>query len=162
MSEQQGLGLEDSPFSDFLGFELLLEEQDRELLSSVRAFMNREVEPIINEYWTRAEFPHELLPGIAKLGTSNPPIAAISTIDTAPVPFACSCVWAKTTMQMAKLTAHHPQARVTRMSPAISAGKLRAGKPISGNNQIPAANITAACSSVTKRYVTCLDTRASI
>ena len=29
MSELEDLGLEDSPFSDFLGFELLLEEQDR-------------------------------------------------------------------------------------------------------------------------------------
>ena len=63
--------LQDSPFSDFLGFELLLEEQDRELLSDVRAFMTREVEPVINEYWTRAEFPHELVPGIAKLGIAG-------------------------------------------------------------------------------------------
>jgi glutaryl-CoA dehydrogenase len=66
-----GLQLDDSPFSDFLGFELLLEEQDRELLSSVRAFMNREVEPVINDYWTRAEFPHELVPGIAGLGIAG-------------------------------------------------------------------------------------------
>ena len=34
MTDLEDLGLEDSPFSDFLGFELLLEEQDRELLSS--------------------------------------------------------------------------------------------------------------------------------
>jgi glutaryl-CoA dehydrogenase len=71
MSDLDDLGLEDSPFSDFLGFELLLEEQDRELLSSVRAFMTREVEPIINEYWTRAAFPHELIPGIAELGIAG-------------------------------------------------------------------------------------------
>ena len=54
---------DETPFSDFLGFELLLDEQDRELLSRVRAFMTRDVEPIINDYWTRAEFPHEILPG---------------------------------------------------------------------------------------------------
>ena len=71
MSDLEDLGLEDSPFSDFLGFELLLEEQDRELLSSVRAFMTREVEPVINHYWTRAEFPHELVPGLAKLGIAG-------------------------------------------------------------------------------------------
>ncbi len=71
MTDLEDLGLADSPFSDFLGFELLLEEQDRELLSSVRAFMNREIEPVINEYWTRAEFPHDLLPGIAKLGIAG-------------------------------------------------------------------------------------------
>jgi glutaryl-CoA dehydrogenase len=61
----------DTPFSDFLGFELLLEEQDRELLSNVRAFMTREVEPVINDYWTRAAFPHELLPGLASLGIAG-------------------------------------------------------------------------------------------
>ena len=63
--------LEESPFSDFLGFELLLDEEDRALLSSVRAFMTREVEPIINEHWTRATFPHELVPGIAELGIAG-------------------------------------------------------------------------------------------
>lgn len=62
---------EETPFSDFLGFELLLEEQDRELLSRVRAFMTREVEPIINDHWTRASFPHELLPALAELGISG-------------------------------------------------------------------------------------------
>ena len=71
MSDLESLGLEDSPFSDFLGFELLLEEPDRELLSGVRAFMSREVEPVINDFWTRAEFPHDLVPGIAKLGIAG-------------------------------------------------------------------------------------------
>src|SRR5918997_1449031 len=71
MPDLDDIELADSPFSDFLGFELLLEEEDRELLSSVRAFMNREVEPVINDYWTRAEFPHDLLPGIAKLGIAG-------------------------------------------------------------------------------------------
>ena len=63
--------LEDSPFSDFLGFELLLEDADRELLSNVRAFMTREVEPVINEHWTRGEFPHELVAGLADLGIAG-------------------------------------------------------------------------------------------
>ena len=63
--------LNESPFSDFLGFELLLGEEDRELLSATRAFMTREVEPVINEHWTRASFPHELVPGIAGLGIAG-------------------------------------------------------------------------------------------
>ena len=62
---------DDTPFSDFLGFELLLEDEDRELLSRVRAFMTREVEPVINDYWTRAEFPHDLIPGLAGLGIAG-------------------------------------------------------------------------------------------
>jgi glutaryl-CoA dehydrogenase len=62
---------DETPFSDFLGFELLLEEQDRELLSRVRAFMTRDVEPIINDHWTRASFPHEILPDLAALGIAG-------------------------------------------------------------------------------------------
>jgi glutaryl-CoA dehydrogenase len=71
MTDLEDHGPDDSPFSDFLGFELLLEEQDKQLLSSVRAFMTREVEPVINDYWTRAAFPHELLPGLASLGIAG-------------------------------------------------------------------------------------------
>ncbi len=65
------MDLSDSPFSDFLGFELLLAEQDRELLGRVRSFMTRQVEPIINDYWTRAEFPHEIVPAMAELGIAG-------------------------------------------------------------------------------------------
>lgn len=63
--------LGDTPFSDFLGFELLLEDEDRELLSRVRAFMTRTVEPIINDHWTRASFPHEIVPEMAELGIAG-------------------------------------------------------------------------------------------
>lgn len=71
MTDIDDLELGDSPFSDFLGFELLLEEQDRELLGRVRAFTTREVEPVINDFWTRAEFPHELIPAMADLGIAG-------------------------------------------------------------------------------------------
>lgn len=74
MTDTTGLDdrdLEDTPFSDFLGFELLLDDQDRELLSNVRAFMTREVEPVINEHWTRGDFPHDLVKGIAELGIAG-------------------------------------------------------------------------------------------
>ncbi|GAA1914822.1 acyl-CoA dehydrogenase family protein [Nocardioides hwasunensis] len=71
MSTLDDVGLTDSPFSDFLGFELLLDEEDRELLSRVRAFTTREIEPVINDYWTRAEFPHQLVEGLAELGIAG-------------------------------------------------------------------------------------------
>ena len=61
----------DSPESDFLGFELLLDDADRELLGRVRTYMISTVEPVINEHWTRATFPHELLPGFAELGIAG-------------------------------------------------------------------------------------------
>jgi glutaryl-CoA dehydrogenase len=65
------MNLDDSPGSDFLGFELLLEDGDRELLERVRGHMTETVEPVINEHWTRAEFPRELLPGFAELGIAG-------------------------------------------------------------------------------------------
>ncbi|MBM7806160.1 glutaryl-CoA dehydrogenase [Geodermatophilus bullaregiensis] len=57
--------------SDFYDLEALLDEQDRETLLRVRAFMDEQVEPIINEYWTRAQFPRHLIPGIAELGIAG-------------------------------------------------------------------------------------------
>ena len=63
--------LADTDDSDFLGFEMLLDEDDRKLLDATRRFMIQAVEPVINDYWTRAEFPHELVPGIAELGIAG-------------------------------------------------------------------------------------------
>ena len=57
--------------SDFYDLEALLEDEDRALLHRVRAFMDTEVQPIINEYWTRAEFPRQLIPGLAALGIAG-------------------------------------------------------------------------------------------
>src|SRR3954452_8950277 len=59
--------------SDFYDLEALLDGEDRELLHRVRAFMDEQVQPIINEYWTRAETPRHLLPEMAKLGIAGTP-----------------------------------------------------------------------------------------
>jgi glutaryl-CoA dehydrogenase len=57
--------------SDFYDLEALLDDEDRALLHRVRAFMDTEVQPIINEYWTRAEFPRQIIPGLAALGIAG-------------------------------------------------------------------------------------------
>jgi glutaryl-CoA dehydrogenase len=57
--------------SDFYDLEALLDEQDRATLHRVRAFMDEQVEPIINEWWTRAQFPRHLIPGLAELGIAG-------------------------------------------------------------------------------------------
>jgi glutaryl-CoA dehydrogenase len=44
-----------------------LNDEDRALQLKVRAFLEKEVKPIVNEYWLRAEFPFELIPKIASL-----------------------------------------------------------------------------------------------
>ncbi|WP_231491526.1 acyl-CoA dehydrogenase family protein [Pedobacter sp. Leaf170] len=44
-----------------------LKEEDRELQLKVRAFLKKEVKPIVNHYWNRAEFPFEIIPKLAEL-----------------------------------------------------------------------------------------------
>jgi glutaryl-CoA dehydrogenase len=57
--------------SDFYDLEALLDEDDRALLYRVRTFMDEQVEPVINEWWTRGKFPQELIPGLAELGIAG-------------------------------------------------------------------------------------------
>jgi glutaryl-CoA dehydrogenase len=56
------------PALDFYQFDMLLTDDEREIRDRVREFMQREVKPIINDYWERAEFPFELIPKLAELG----------------------------------------------------------------------------------------------
>jgi glutaryl-CoA dehydrogenase len=71
--------------ADFYALELLLDEEDRALLHRVRAFMEKEVEPIINRYWTRAKFPHEILPGLRELGIAGLPYAGYGCPGKSPL-----------------------------------------------------------------------------
>ena len=54
--------------SDFYGIEQLLTDAGRDAVRRTREFLVKEVEPVINGYWTREEFPHHLIPEIASLG----------------------------------------------------------------------------------------------
>lgn len=56
---------------DFYAIGLTLSQEDQALLSRVRDFMEAEVSPIINRYWTREEFPHQLIPGFAALNIAG-------------------------------------------------------------------------------------------
>ncbi len=59
------MGLGDA---DILMLDQELSTGERAVRDRVRAFCDREVRPIINGCWERAEFPHEVLPGFARLG----------------------------------------------------------------------------------------------
>jgi glutaryl-CoA dehydrogenase len=52
---------------DFYSISATLSEEDQSFLHQVRTFMETEVAPIINHYWTREEFPHQILSGMAAL-----------------------------------------------------------------------------------------------
>jgi glutaryl-CoA dehydrogenase len=57
--------------SDFYALEDLLEPAEIEVRDRVREFCDREVTPIINDHWERAEFPFQLVPKIAELGIAG-------------------------------------------------------------------------------------------
>jgi glutaryl-CoA dehydrogenase len=53
---------------DFYRIADLLDDKERALVDRVRDFMEREVAPIIEDYWARDKFPFEIVPRIAALG----------------------------------------------------------------------------------------------
>lgn len=57
--------------SDYYLLGDLLTQEQQALRHKVREFMDQEVIPVINPYWERAEFPHELVPKLARLGISG-------------------------------------------------------------------------------------------
>jgi hypothetical protein len=58
-------------FTDFYGIGQLLHDAGRDAVRRTREFMTKEVEPVINRYWTTEEFPHDLAKGIAALGIAR-------------------------------------------------------------------------------------------
>ena len=56
---------------DFYHINAILSEEDQDLLYRVHAFMENEVAPIINHYWIREEFPHQIIPGLAALNIAG-------------------------------------------------------------------------------------------
>jgi glutaryl-CoA dehydrogenase len=57
--------------SDFYGIAQLLDDAGRDAVARTREFLTKEVEPVINGFWTREEFPHHLIPAIAGLGIAG-------------------------------------------------------------------------------------------
>ena len=57
-----------SLFTDYLGLQDELTEQELDYLERTRRFVDHDVLPVIGDYWQRAEFPFELITKMAKLG----------------------------------------------------------------------------------------------
>jgi glutaryl-CoA dehydrogenase len=53
--------------SDFYKITDVLDFKDRAVLERVRAFMETEIEPIIEEHWAKAEFPFHTVAGLRDL-----------------------------------------------------------------------------------------------
>ena len=53
--------------ADFYDISDRLTVEEREIQLKVRAFMEKEVAPLVNEHWLHDSFPHEIIPKIAEL-----------------------------------------------------------------------------------------------
>src|SRR6516225_10734066 len=52
---------------DFYEIADLLDPKERAVVKRVRDFMETEVAPIIEDYWGRDQFPHEIIPKLSAL-----------------------------------------------------------------------------------------------
>jgi glutaryl-CoA dehydrogenase len=55
------------PDGDFYGISELLTPEERQIQLDVRMFLEKEVKPIADDCWIRAEFPHQIIPKIGAL-----------------------------------------------------------------------------------------------
>lgn len=53
--------------TDFYDLHELLTDEEREIQLKVRDFMQREIKPIVNNYWLKDEFPHQIIRPLAAL-----------------------------------------------------------------------------------------------
>lgn len=60
---------------DFYRYADDLTPDERTILAKVREFLAEEVAPIATDHWARAEFPHDLVPGLAALDIAGLPYA---------------------------------------------------------------------------------------
>ncbi|HEV7184050.1 MAG TPA: acyl-CoA dehydrogenase family protein [Leifsonia sp.] len=54
--------------SDFYGYENLLADREKQFLADLRAHLETEVKPLVNEYWEKGEFPHQIREGLHRTG----------------------------------------------------------------------------------------------
>jgi glutaryl-CoA dehydrogenase len=55
--------------SDFYGYESLLTDREKTFIAELRAYLETDVKPIVNEHWEKAEFPSSIIPALHGLGT---------------------------------------------------------------------------------------------
>src|SRR5262249_51807834 len=53
---------------DFYAYEELLSDAERQKVERMREFLRTQLAPLVDDYWARAEFPFQLVEGVAKLG----------------------------------------------------------------------------------------------
>lgn len=63
------IGLTPARLTDWYRFDELLSDTERDVRDRVRAWADSAVIPVANDYWERAQFPFEPVPGYARLAS---------------------------------------------------------------------------------------------
>lgn len=71
--------------SDFYGFQQQLTAQERASLGQLRQYLEREVAPIADAYWARAEFPMQVIAPLAELGMYGPGVPLVRQFENSAV-----------------------------------------------------------------------------
>lgn len=71
--------------SDFYGFEDKLADREKDVLRRLRAYLEAEVKPIVNDHWVRAEFPMQIVKPLAELGLYGMPWEETRPFDNSAV-----------------------------------------------------------------------------
>jgi glutaryl-CoA dehydrogenase len=71
--------------SDFYGFQQQLTVEERASLGRLRQYLEREVAPIADAYWARAEFPTQVIAPLAELGMYGPGVPLVRQFENSAV-----------------------------------------------------------------------------
>jgi glutaryl-CoA dehydrogenase len=71
--------------SDFYRFQEQLTDQERASLGKLREYLERDVAPIADAYWARAEFPKQVIAPLAELGMYGPGIPLVRQFENSAV-----------------------------------------------------------------------------
>lgn len=71
--------------SDFFSFQDQLGDVERAHILAIREFCETEVRPIADDYWVRAEFPSQLIPGLARLGLFGSALDSVRQFENSAV-----------------------------------------------------------------------------
>lgn len=72
--------------SDFYGYENALTDQEKDLIMKLRAYLETEIRPIVNDQWAKAEFfPRKVVTDLANLGLFGQPWAETQQFENSAV-----------------------------------------------------------------------------
>jgi len=71
--------------SDFYGYSNALSDREKDVIVRLREYLEEEVRPIVNDHWARAEFPTQIVKGLADLGLFGMPWAETREFENSAV-----------------------------------------------------------------------------